>query len=339
MSLLSGPSLRFMQLNAENLFLYMDRYRDQDLSNLSEVEWQKLSTANTSNKSLAKTWALAAAITENNPDILMLNEVGGEESLKNFNQYFLNDSYETQIIEGNSNRGIDLAYLVRKDPKVQYLLLSHKNRPINFLYGHEKGKVAETGKNSHYFSRDVLELRVFRKGEGSPRLICLLVHLKSKLDQDGWDPQGRGRREAELKTLIQIYNEVQKEVDHQVPTIIGGDFNGIAHRDLCEPEFASIYSDSDVKEIFDLKGGLTEEERTTQFQFMRDGSCRLLHLDYIFLSPHLHNSLCKEESFVYRYKGDLGTTLPLPTNLEQRMALPSDHYPVVATLDNPLRDK
>lgn len=323
-----------MQLNAENLFLFMDRYKGQDLERMIEEEWQKCSTAPTPNKSLRKTWGLAETIREITPDIVMLNEVGGEESLKNFNHYFLAGQYRPMTIEGNSDRGIDLAYLVKEDPEIQYLMISHKNRPIDFLYEHEKDQL---GKTSHYFSRDVLELRIFRKGEGTPRLICLLVHLKSKLDQEGWDPQGRGRREAELKTLVRIYNEIQREMEGKVPVIIGGDFNGIAHRQACETEFSSIYTDSDLKELFDvLPGELSEEDRATQLQFFRDGTIRLLQLDYFFLSPHLHPMVQGEFSQVYRYKGDMGLPLPLPTNLEQRGALPSDHYPLVATFANPL---
>ncbi|MCC7405438.1 MAG: hypothetical protein IT288_13650 [Bdellovibrionales bacterium] len=335
MSLLSGASLRFMQLNTENLFLYMDSYRGQNLQTMTEDEWQKCSTAPTPNKSLRKTWALAETIREINPDIIMLNEVGGEESLRNFNQYFLSNAYRPFIIEGNSDRGIDLAYLVRDDQQIQYLVLSHKNRPINFLYPHEK----EQGlRSSHYFSRDVLELRVFRKGEFTPRLICLLVHLKSKLDPDGWDAQGRGRREAELKTLIRIYNEIQTEMQHQVPIIIGGDFNGIAHQQACEQEFTSIYSDSNLRELFDcFETPISEIDRTTQLQFLRDGSCRYLQLDYFFLSPPLQKLLDQNGCAVYRYKGDMGFALPLPTNLEQRGNLPSDHYPLIATFRNPLR--
>lgn len=316
MSLLSSASLRFMQLNAENLFVFMDRYKGQNLEGMTEEEWQKCSTAPTANKILRKIWSLVETIKEVSPDIVMLNEVGGEESLKNFNHHFLGGQFRPMIIEGNSDRGIDLAYLVKEDPEVQYLLISHKNRPIDFLYEHEREHSSRT---SHYFSRDVLELRIFKKGEGSPRLICLLVHLKSKLDPDGWDPQGRGRREAELKTLVKIYSEIQREMDGKVPIIIGGDFNGIAHKQACETEFASIYADSDLQELFDVSAKeVTEEDRTTQLQFFRDGSVRLLQLDYFFLSPQLHSAIQPEESLVYRYKGDMGMTLPLPTNLEQR---------------------
>ena len=105
-----------MQLNAENLFLFMDRYKGQDLERMIEEEWQKCSTAPTPNKSLRKTWGLAETIREITPDIVMLNEVGGEESLKNFNHYFLAGQYRPMTIEGNSDRGIDLAYLVKEDP-------------------------------------------------------------------------------------------------------------------------------------------------------------------------------------------------------------------------------
>jgi exonuclease III len=335
-SLTKQSFLKLMQLNAENLFLYMDRYSGQDLDKVSEIEWQKFSTSTISNKNLKKAQALANAILEVDPHIVLLNEVGGEESLNNFNQHFLKKTYLPMIVEGNSDRGIDVGYLVKEDPLLQYLMISHKHRPLDFSFDQQKNQVKDPN-TKYFFSRDVLELRVFRKGEGSPRFICFLTHLKSKLDPDGTDPQGRSRRRAELQTMVKIYNEANKEMKHQVPLLVAGDFNGLAYRSACEKEFESLYENSDLIELFDLIGG-DEEARTTQIQFLRDGLRRLLQLDYFFLSPALIDKVEPASSFVYRYKSDLGVPMPLSTSIEQRLSLPSDHYPVVLTIKNPLKD-
>lgn len=314
----------------------MDRYSGQDLDKVSEVEWQNFSTSTISNKNLKKTQALASAILEVDPHIVLLNEVGGEESLKNFNQHFLKKSYLPMILEGNSDRGIDVGYLVKEDPLLQYLMISHKHRPLDFSFDHQKSQVKNPN-SKYFFSRDVLELRVFRKGEGSPRIIFFLTHLKSKLDPDGTDPQGRNRRRAELQTLVKIYNEANKEMKHQVPLLVAGDFNGLAYRSACEKEFESLYENSDLTELFDLIGG-DEEARTTQIQFLRDGLRRCLQLDYFFLSPALIDKVESDSSFVYRYKSDSGVPMALSTTIEHRSSLPSDHYPVVLTIKNPLTD-
>jgi len=67
--------LKFMQLNAENLFLYIDKYEGQDLTQLNEKQWQQLSIASVRNKSLKKTRWLAESILSEDPDIVFLNEV------------------------------------------------------------------------------------------------------------------------------------------------------------------------------------------------------------------------------------------------------------------------
>lgn len=319
--------LRLVQLNAENLFLFLDLYKGEDLTQISEREWQAMSYASVPNKSLTKTLWLAEALVDMQPDIILLNEVGGLDSLKNFNQYFLNDSYYVHLIEGNSSRGIDVGYLVRKSLPYKYMLNSHKNRPLHFLYPHEiefnKLQTDESKKiRSHNFSRDALELRVF-SANAQLYLIILLVHLKSKLDPEFIDPQGRERRAAELKTLVAIYNEIRS--DETCPVVIAGDFNGNASSTQTDPEFLYLYQHTDLTDVLADK---SLPDRTTQIQFLGKAPPQLLQLDYIFISPEIK----KKNSFVYLYKNQKGIPLPLPSTLEQRNALPSDHFPVVADI-------
>lgn len=321
---------RIVQLNAENLFLLMDLYQGQDLSELKEKEWQKLSTANVPNKPLHKTRQLAKALLEIDAEIVMLNEVGGLESVENFNRYFLQDRYDTHLIEGNSTRGIDVGYLTRKGLSLKFLLTSHRNRPLNFLYPHEVGE-QNLKLKSHFFSRDVAELRAFRPGENAPLFIILLTHLKSKLDPDGIDPGGRDRRSAELKTLLSIYRDVKNETEGKIPILVAGDFNGWAQRGRFDPEFAPLM-ETDLIDVFDV----TEKpslERNSQVQILRQGGSENVQIDYILLSKHLHPFLQPEGCFVYVYRNELGLPV-LPKNMDERDHLPSDHFPVVVTFHN-----
>lgn len=318
--------MRLVQFNVENLFLYMDMYENEDLQTLNERAWQKLSGASAQNKSLRKTWALAKCIEDMDPDILCLNEVGGEESLTNFNKHFLNNRYNVHIKEGNSLRGIDVGYLVRKDLKYKTVLISHKNRPINFLYPHENQ--TPSGGKSHYFSRDVLELRLFKEGDNSPRLVVMLTHLKSKLDADRVDTEGRKRREAELKTMVKIYNEIKKELGPEIPIILSGDLNGIARKADHEPEFAALHQNSDLVDICDALE-IPVENRISQIQITPTGKAIPMQLDYLFVSPNLLDKLIVENSGTYFFKSELGQKSALPNSMEERELLPSDHYPMV----------
>ena len=333
MSIQLPNSLRMMQLNAENLFIFIDEEPKKPIETLSEKEWKNLSSATTSNKSLLKCRWLAESILDADPDIIFLNEVGGEESINNFNKYFLKNTYVPYLIEGNSDRGIDVGYLVHRRLPYHMDLITHKDRPLHFLYPHEKQMElgSANAPKTHYFSRDCLELRAFAsEKESIPLFICFLVHLKSKLDPEGIDPNGKDRRTAELKTLVDIYKESEQEFP-QVPKVVAGDFNGYAGKNGCHEEFQLLHNTTDLAEVFELSGKPVDQ-RTTQMQFSRVGTPTGLQIDYIFLSSHWHQNVIADETFVYMYRSDLKVKLPYSATFEQRQQLPSDHYPVVTKI-------
>ena len=333
------------------MFIFLDDFTVRDWRALPEKEWQQLSRATVANKSLVKTLWLADSLLDMNPDIVCVNEVGGLESLHNFAKFFLGGKYEAHLIEGNSDRGIDIGYLVRKDFPLRAEIRTHKERPLGFLYPHElqtnlfQAAGVEAPHTSHRFSRDCAELRLYRpedSAEGTvpaqgtasvqalarPVFVMLLVHLKSKLDPDRVDPFGRERRRAELNTLVEIYKEIRAEFTPPVPVMMAGDFNGCARRDQLNEEFQQLTT-TDLETVVEI-AGLNGEDAATQFQFNRGGKVTFLQIDFIFVSPELKAHLVREAVAVYRYKSELKIPLPLPKTLEQRTYMPSDHYPVVA---------
>lgn len=342
MTYFDSHRLRLVEFNVENLFLYLDHFRGQDLSSLTEKDWQKLSTSIVGNKPLEHVRAIARTILDLDPDILMFCEVGGVESLANFSRLFLHDSYAVHLIEGNSDRGIDLGYLVKKSLPFKYDLNSHKHRAIDFLYPHEVLS-KETGygelarRSSHKFSRDVLELRVHEEGRDLPVLVVLLVHLKSQLDRSRIDPGGRDRRRAELEKLVSIYLELDTEFGGAVPIILTGDFNGSASQPKPDQEFEGLYARSALRDVLEV-AGVGADERFTHMQLSASRN-RVGHnkqLDYIFIPPSLFGRVDPQETWVYRFKDHLGTTMLMPRNLNEKKLLASDHYPVVVTL-NPVQ--
>lgn len=339
--MVSGVSrLRVAEFNVENLFVLLDHHQGQDLAKVSEDQWQSFSISTTPNKPIEQVRQLAAVFHDLNADIYMLCEVGGRESLENFNRHFLSDRYHVHLLEGNSDRGIDLGYLVRKDLPFKYDLLSHKHRSIDFLYPHEKLSQETdytdrpSGRlTSHRFSRDVLELRLFAPDAQVPSLVLLMAHLKSQLDRDRIDPLGRDRRKAELEKLVKIYLEIERDLGESVPVIVGGDFNGNAGLVNTDPEFAAIYRDTRLRDVLEL-AGRSADDRYTHMQIdPRGGGSQNKQLDYIFVPPALHANIVAAESFVYRYKDAWGFVVPPPRNLSDKRLLPSDHYPVVLTLN------
>ena len=333
MSIQLPNTLKMMQLNAENLFVFVDHEPSKNIENLSEKEWKALSSATTPNKPLYKCRWLAESIMDADPDIIFLNEVGGTESIHNFNKYFLKNTYIPYLIEGNSDRGIDVGYLVHRRLPYHYELITHKNRPLHFLYPHERQlRLGDppTAK-THYFSRDCSELRVYTDEKSRTlKMIFFLVHLKSKLDPEGIDPSGKDRRAAELKTLVDIYKESEQEFP-EIPKVVAGDFNGYAAKDGCHEEFQLLHATTDLAEVFELSGKPIDQ-RYTQIQFNRSGGALGLHIDYIFLSSHWHKNVIADETYVYMYRSDLKVKLPYSATIEQRQHLPSDHYPVLTKI-------
>ncbi len=342
MSYFSSHKLRLAEFNVENLFLYLDYFQDQDLSTINEKEWQMLSTSVVGNKPLEQVRALARAIGEMDPDIIMMCEVGGVESLANFSRLFLNNAYAVYLAEGNSDRGIDLGYLVRKTLPFKFDLLSHKHRVIDFLYPHEILS-KETGYDhlrsaratSHKFSRDVLELRVHEDGVEDPVMIILLVHLKSQLDRARIDPGGRDRRRAELEKLVSIYLELDQEFGGRVPILLTGDFNGLAARQpKTDGEFEGLYTRSQLEDVLEV-ARVPADERFTHMQLSANRNRVGINkqLDYIFIPPSLFGRVNQAETWVYRYKDHLGLTMLVPRNLNEKKLLASDHYPLIVTFD------
>lgn len=325
-------NLKFCQINAENLFLLFDSPLPTNYLKLDQAQWESLSHSIYKNKPLVKTIALAKAFLDINADLFLINEVGGLESLKNFNEYFLNNAYSPILIEGNSDRSIDVGFLIKKNSPFYFDLVSHKNKKIDLVYKKDflpDGSIPSD--LSYKLSRDCAELHLFTQSFDHPFLTVLLTHLKSPLDPEGIDHQGSLRRTAELKACIDIYNEVRQTTGG--PVILAGDFNGNASRLATEKEFTYLYQNSDLEDIFHL-AQVPPQERYTYIQIKSGARSEGRQIDYCFLSPDLHSKLNKTSAKVYLYKDEFNSVIQKPLFMDQRGLLPSDHYPVIFTLEN-----
>ncbi len=278
---------------------------------------------------------IARTISEIDADITMLCEVGGFESLDLLNSKFLNSQYSPLLLKGNSNRGIEMGYLIKKSLPFVYEHKSHAHTSIDFNYpfeieGNKKITNHEEKIPHHKFSRDISELRVMNNGK--VEIILLLVHLKSKWDREGIDWNGSQRRKAELKALVKTYNRLRAEFNHKVPVVIAGDMNGVAQKGRQEPEFDDLYNLTDLEDVLEVINE-PHEQRLTYFYFGKENNREASQLDYIFLPRELHSLVKKEESGIYLFRDGHGVALTYPQESYQRYALPSDHYPVVASLN------
>jgi hypothetical protein len=244
----------------------------------------------------------------------MLVEVGGEESLHNFNQHFLVDRFQPFFLEGNSKRGIDLGFLIRKDLDWRPECLSNRETPVEVHTW--KGKIISR------FSRDVAELRLH---EGCQlKIILLLTHLKSKISTLE-DVGGKDVRTAEAIALAGIYEKLRKDLP-DVPVVVGGDLN----TDISSLEL-EVLRRTDLQDYHDI-AKTSPEDRVSLVHFDFFGRPRHSVLDYLLVSPHLQDRVVKSKSYTYRYKGFYDVAEELPRLLKERYQMPSDHYPLVLTL-------
>ncbi|MGH1467822.1 MAG: endonuclease/exonuclease/phosphatase family protein [Bdellovibrionales bacterium] len=300
--------MKICQWNIENLFLLMDQYEGEDLNTISNKDWQSLSLGNTTpNKHIQKIEDAAKVIRDINADIFLLCEVGGPESLKNFNSYFLNNEYEVIAFEGTSRRSLDVGFLIKKDISNNITSIDNKNLKLS---------------DHSYFSRSLGEIHL-KKG-GNLKAIFLLTHLKSKLTAEG-DFQGLSKRALEIKGLNKHIKSLQKKFNDP-KIILAGDLNS----DLEDLRLMKLMA---LDNFLDLKSASTEE-KCTHIYF---GSSIAYHqFDYIFTTKNLRAFIELGHSYVYRFKNDYGDVLELPKILSEKFQHPSDHYPVVLQLKNDL---
>jgi endonuclease/exonuclease/phosphatase family metal-dependent hydrolase len=321
------PKFSICSFNVENLFI--PPYSNEESYKLYKYQ-----------KDPKKVKQLAQAILDIDADVIFLCEVGGEDSLKNFVEKNLEQKYNYSLIKGNSDRGIELAYLTKVGLMLEFKHFTHKSRALDFNYPHEEKEnreLLEKGlepKHSPLLpSRDIAELRIFSNDSETPSMILLGVHLKSQLDKEGIDFGGRLRRKAELIQLIKTYNILNKRYNEKVPIILLGDFNGKAAKEIRDPEFDYLYENSSLEDVLEVINE-PQNNRVSIHIFDKAGEDLSLQLDYIFLPESVRDKVLKRESGIYLYKNEYGAPLPRPTTLYERYQQPSDHFPVVCTFTN-----
>ena len=223
-------TLRIATFNAENFYLLLDKeYSLAEFEGLSDEAYMAMNfSIYNPNKDRSKIEAIAKTILEEDFDFVALCEVGGMETLANFNRLYLVDRYDCYLHEENSSRGIFVGALVKKD---RFDRVSARN---------VRGA----------FSRNLLRVSL---RAGTTDLRFFVVHLKSQHGQD----MGIEQRMAEVRQLCAI-------VDRRNCVVLG-DFNGIAIRGLHQFEYDPFLElpFRDVLEAMDV----AERARFTHFYF------------------------------------------------------------------------
>lgn len=269
-------------------------------------------------------WAMreeGRIILENDLDIVTLAEVENAAALQDFNDRFLGGRYRVYLIEGNDERGIDIAFLVKKDLPFDIKQRSHKEETwVDPVLG---------GGPRRLFSRDLTALVVRAPGKSEPLFVLFGTHYKSKRDRDVRDPESVILRTAQVQRTAEILERYRKEFGAGVPVMIAGDFNGaVAEEDAYKPLFGA----AGLTDSFDaLPKPPSAEERITHTYHPRGGPAHYAQMDAVLVSQSLRGTV--RGARVYRYKNPDGTERLIPKTYEEREKNPSDHFPLIVTLD------
>lgn len=294
--------LKILLWNLQDFFVFMDKYKGEDLSKMPEQKWQLLSDSIKINKPLDKVRDIQYLIQKVDPDICLFTEVGGKESLESFNQHFLRGSYQVLHHSSNSDRGIDLGCLAKLSS--QYSIKSKFHSHKVFARGVQQ-----------------IDLQV-----NNFNLSFLLTHLKSKLNLRKEDFEGRSQRLKEVEKLTQITKDLQRKQQKEV--IITGDLNGVIYKADTEQELAPFAQNLG---LFDVLEHLDRSifDRATYIYYNRLGQETLMQLDYFLMSKELAKCIAPETK-VLSFEGE--HRVNIPKDRQEKMAHPSDHYPLYLEL-------
>ncbi len=308
----SIKTLRMATYNVLNLFQKVGKHERQTDGTLRR-------TSAPVDKEEASRRAQAQAILSEDLDLVVLQEVENLAALEEFNREHLGGAYRAFLIEGNDERGIDVAFLVKKD------------LPFEVEQRTRKGEVwkdpAQGGREVPMFSRDLTSLVIRAPGRAQPLAVLFGTHMKSKRDRPG-DPESALHRAAQAKRTAEIMDEARREFGPSVPVLVAGDFNGdLTHAPELRPIFDAGFVDG-----FDAAPVKTAaEDRVSHTYHPRGGTAQAHQMDGVVIDKAWARLV--KSARAHRYKDASGAVKPVPRTYDERSLNPSDHFPVVVELD------
>jgi endonuclease/exonuclease/phosphatase family metal-dependent hydrolase len=295
--------LKILVWNLQDLFIFVDKRKDESISSLNEPKWQQLSSSLKPNKPLEKIKAIATLIDQVSPDICLFTEAGGKESLNNLNSLFLNDKFIVVHHKSNSDRGIDLGVLIQKTSSLNF---THKFH------------------NHSVFARGILELKLTINNN---YFHFLLTHLKSKLNLKGVDFEGRKQRKREVAQIVKVAEKILLKKNTHVA--VTGDLNGIISKDTNDYELDQFATNLGLIDCLEHLNH-TNFDRATYLYYNKQREAIFMQLDYFLMDKNLAKML-DNKTKVLDFSGAVRTNYP--KNYKEKIAHPSDHYPLYVELN------
>lgn len=260
---------------------------------------------------------IASLIQDSQCDVCLLQEIGGDDSLRRFVAEHLNNEFDLIMGKSADSRGIKQGTLIRKSLKFQY-----EQRDLSDL----RWTDPIHGKEDVLFPRDV-PIVILKSEKGNPIAAFLNVHLKSKIPRNG-DPESRILREAQVGGLTMAINRMKQEFGARFPIVLGGDLNGKFNT---ENEFRALYRYAKMDDAFNIAGETSFLDRISHTYHPRGNPRQVGQIDAFLVSPITREYIAKVKTL--RYVDETGNQLPLPQSQQDRLLNPSDHFPIVLELN------
>ena len=315
-SLESIGELKIGAYNLENLFDHVGSF-EPDPKNPGKMRPVKNDSGPKDEKALLEQ---AALILREDFDVLTVSEVENIEALRDFNERFLGGIYDVHLIEGNDERGIDVAFLVKKDLPLVVEHRSHKD---------ETWDDPLWGPGRKLFSRDLPVLLFRTETDPKPLFALFGTHYKSKRDRDKRDKESNFLRGAQVQRTAEIIARYRAEFGEDLPIMLAGDFNGALGE---EDAFKPLYEAAGLTDAFDASPNPpSARDRISHTYHPRAGKNHPKQMDGILVSKGLRGTV--KSATAVRYVGPDGRERPMPTSHEERSANPSDHFPIKVVFD------
>lgn len=302
--------LKVGQFNVENLYNYQGRWKVDENGKKVFVEAPSAKPERRWNQ-------LKEVIERSDDDIMIWEEVEDFTAAQDFVNEKLGGRYRVVLIEGNDERGIDVAFLLKKDLPFDVEMQSHRN--------------VATGNGSKQFSRDLPVVAIRKAGakeNDEPLAFFMGTHYKSQRDSDG-DPRSVLRRTAQVQATVKI-KERYEAAHPRTPIFLLGDFNA----DLrSAPEFKPLWQNG-FRDSFDLSPNpLPKEQRLTHAYFPRGGDPNYSQLDGILVNKAGQDAGIVKSAAILPYRTAEGKEMGIPRSFAEREKQGSDHRKLQIKLD------
>lgn len=266
----SKEKLRIITFNAQDFTLY-------------EKATSKLDRAEPKAEKHVK--AIAKTLFENNPDIIVLQEIGNKYSLEKLVQLGAKDQYVPIFIQGNDGQafgqfenqakhGRHIGFLVKKSLNLQHTITTNLRIPYS---GPERNR-------DFLFDRGLPVVTFYEPNNRTPLFVVIGVHNHSV----GNEGKFVDLKSHEEQAMVDILQKIENTYGSNLPVILTGDFN------LGVNEYGRLnrLRSKMIDSFDDLKIPSTDRRRVTQiFHAANRLMSTARQVDAVFINQLLANHI------------------------------------------------